>query len=788
MKRIMPAMFVCSLILLGWSGCGSNGGTEGSPSTTTRNIGAGFNQARGFNESVTQILPIQDGSGDVYVSGDFTTYGNQVVRPIVRLRPNGSLNPNFVLTDSIKGSISSMALADDGSGDLYVGDYVVAQPGFSNPSLGHIRRVNSDGTIDPTFALASITVELDAVPSNPSFKPVVRSLAPVGDKSGRIYVAVEGRYNGALAGPVVRLNSDGSLDTAFDSRASPVQVFRIVPANDGSGGIYIATFRRAGPSIWLSHLLLRLRGDGTLDPAFDTGVGDSLDSRIDLVVPVEDGSGDLLAVCFFPNFTEPFPIVRIKPSGALDFDSPRPLVDPASRIVALAKTADGSGDWLVAQVMSLHEVQVIRYRADGTRHPTFAAVQLDDRPNNVISTRDGSGDIYVGGKFLSVNGQGVNQLVRVNHDGTLDAGTVTGSGFHDNDFPIHVAPLRDGSGALYATGLFTSYNGAATNHVTRLNATGQYDVAFKAGLGFGGLGFRVRPATTLDDTGRLYVGGDFSAYDGEPVSPLMRLLPNGTRDATFTPEFNAGSVIEAVAVAEDGTGDVYAGGLFSSYQGVAVSGVIRIHADGLLDRGFASTLPPGVVIQIVSTVDGSGDIYVQFQPQAQAPQLLRVHRDGTLDGSFAVPEPYRSQILAMSLLRGSGKLMVSALTVDQNGDNQSRLVRLNSNGMIDTGFNMVTFDGVVRAMAPSEEEEALYTGGAFTAVNGTASTGNILRIGLNGILDPSFAVGTGFNNEVWSIAVAQDGSGDIFVGGTFTRFQSTTMQGIARLNRNGTAD
>jgi hypothetical protein len=38
---------------------------------------------------------------------------------------------------------------------------------------------------------------------------------------------------------------------------------------------------------------------------------------------------------------------------------------------------------------------------------------------------------------------------------------------------------------------------------------------------------------------------------------------------------------------------------------------------------------------------------------------------------------------------------------------------------------------------------------------------------------------------VFSIAPAGDGSGDVFVGGAFTRYQSTTIGRIARLNSKG---
>jgi hypothetical protein len=187
------------------------------------------------------------------------------------------------------------------------------------------------------------------------------------------------------------------------------------------------------------------------------------------------------------------------------------------------------------------------------------------------------------------------------------------------------------------------------------------------------------------------------------------------------------------------------------------------------------------------TSGGSGDVYVRFQPLGGLAQLIRLNRNGTVDDGFAVPEPYGSQAVTMTILSGSGNLMVASLTANPNGTYQSRIVRLTLNGRIDVGFNVVTLDGVVFSIAISEEDAGLYVGGTFTTVNGTASPG-IVRLDQYGMRDPSFIVGTGFNGFVRSIERARDASGDIFVGGTFTRYQSTTMQGIARLNRIGTAD
>jgi len=78
----------------------------------------------------------------------------------------------------------------------------------------------------------------------------------------------------------------------------------------------------------------------------------------------------------------------------------------------------------------------------------------------------------------------------------------------------------------------------------------------------------------------------------------------------------------------------------------------------------------------------------------------------------------------------------------------------------------------------------LYVGGAFTSYNSTP-TNNLVRLNANGTVDPAFATGTGFDNTVFSVVPAGDGSGNVYVGGAFTMYQSTTLGRIARLNSKG---
>ena len=72
------------------AGCGSGGnGSGGGSSPPPTGSASTFNQARGFNDSVTGIVPVNDGSGDVIVAGFFTTYTDVVSNRLIRLHADG---------------------------------------------------------------------------------------------------------------------------------------------------------------------------------------------------------------------------------------------------------------------------------------------------------------------------------------------------------------------------------------------------------------------------------------------------------------------------------------------------------------------------------------------------------------------------------------------------------------------------------------------------------------------------------------------------------------------------
>ena len=217
---VLSASF--STILLLFSGCSSGESSSPPPSTSpnspTSPSSVHTAQPGRFNEQVTAIIAAPDGTGDIYVAGLFTTYNDQPVRPVVRIRPDGSLNERFVLAATIAPSVSnnrvrSLAAVDDGSGDIYIGATELTDA-FGSTLVGRIWKVNADGSVDSSFTPGEVIYTQADV----FLRTNVNTIVPIGDGSGRAYVCgAFDRYNGVEVPPLVRVTPTGSLDPTFQS-------------------------------------------------------------------------------------------------------------------------------------------------------------------------------------------------------------------------------------------------------------------------------------------------------------------------------------------------------------------------------------------------------------------------------------------------------------------------------------------------------------------------------------------------------------------------------------------
>ena len=128
-------------LLLG--GCPQSGSGPGA-GLSTATVVNGFNKARGFNGTVFTVAPATGGSGDVYVGGAFSSYNGTGVNRLVRFNADGSIDPAFTVGSGLDGIVHTVATATDGSGDVFVGrDFTT----YNSTVVDRLIRLHSDGSL-----------------------------------------------------------------------------------------------------------------------------------------------------------------------------------------------------------------------------------------------------------------------------------------------------------------------------------------------------------------------------------------------------------------------------------------------------------------------------------------------------------------------------------------------------------------------------------------------------------------------------------------------------------------
>ena len=149
-----------------------------------------------------------------------------------------------------------------------------------------------------------------------------------------------------------------------------------------------------------------------------------------------------------------------------------------------------------------------------------------------------------------------------------------------------------------------------------------------------------------------------------------------------------------------------------------------------------------------------------------------------LDGGFNDQAEYVVQT-------NDGKLLFGGLFTSYSGQPFNGIVRTEVDGSIDDTFEIGTgFDNDVYTMAVQTDGKIL-VGGLFESYNGTPA-GKIIRLNNDGSVDNTFGIGTGFNFSVFAITIQSDDK--ILVGGIFTEYDGQEQRKIIRLNVDGTID
>ncbi|MDO7877481.1 T9SS type A sorting domain-containing protein [Hymenobacter sp. ASUV-10] len=322
--------------------------------------------------------------------------------------------------------------------------------------------------------------------------------------------------------------------------------------------------------------------------------------------------------------------------------------------------------------------------------------------------------------------------------------------------------------------------------------------ATMAGFNAGGSGFRgTVHALLVLSNGQTLVGGSFDQYNGVAVPrSLVRLNADGSRDLTFNGS-NSGfdGLVWSLVLEPDG--QVLVGGNFQMYNGQDVPDhLVRFNADGSRDLTFnsgGSGFSGGEVRALALEPDGQvlvGGGFTTYNGGNCSDGLVRLNTDGSRDAGFNGGSGTGfDQVVYALALEPDGQVLVGGLSTFYNGVNvPDGLVRLNADGTYDPTFNggNTGITGTVMALAVEPDGQVLAAGPIFL-YNGALAPDGMMRFNADGSLDTSINGDFGFPGYPRVLALEPDGQ--ILVGGAFNQYNGVNCpDGLVRLNANGSRD
>jgi uncharacterized delta-60 repeat protein len=328
------------------------------------------------------------------------------------------------------------------------------------------------------------------------------------------------------------------------------------------------------------------------------------------------------------------------------------------------------------------------------------------------------------------------------------------------------------------------------------NSGGTVDHTFVIGDGFNNMVFNIE---TQSD-GKILVAGifyDTGTYDGNICNSIARLNIDGTFDKTFESSVGFNDQVKALKIQSDGK--ILVGGSFTTYSGLTSSRIIRLNSNGSVDKSFNigtgfNNIVRAIEIQSNGKILVGGDFSNYNGTYVQG--IIRLNSDGTIDTSFVSGDGFsysnNGNVFVIKVL-STGNILVGGWFYDYNGNSTNNLIELDSDGGVTNTFDGGTntsFDDRVSTIVEQPDGKILL-GGFFTSPGE-----RIVRLNTDFSVDNRFndSAGSGFNGAVQVIKLQSDGK--ILCGGQFNQYYDDTYLGgeyrscskLARLNSNGTFD
>jgi uncharacterized delta-60 repeat protein len=669
----------------------------------------------GLNGPVFDIKIQSDGK--ILAAGEFAISSGVAARRFIRLNSDGSNDTAFITNTGNAANTSARSIGIQSDGKIIIsGDFT----SWNGNAVGRIARVNSDGTYDSTF-----TTNVGTASNNTIDRIFIHS----DDKI--LLGGYATTWNGvATTGNIRRLNSNGTLDTAFNTNIGTNANSSVAEFKTQSDGKIILV---GGFTSWNGAtvgLIVRLNTDGTRDTTFTTNTGTGADSNgiIDGFTINSDNTIILCGRFSTWNGILITSILKLSSNGIIDQNYPLDYRETIPYVKV-------GGSWKVSK--SVYNKINGAWKSSFLQGGLVDSINFSTTPPNDNSSCiaiQSDGKIIVGGSFTTWNGVTVNGIVRLNPDGTIDTDFKNNTGTAADQQVLELAIQSDGK--IIVGGQFDIWNGVTVKTIVRLNPDGTRDTSFTTNTGTGA----TDPvgAIAIQPDGKIIVGSYSTTWNGTTVNYIVRLNPDGTRDTSFTTNTGTAGNMPVQCILLQTDGKIILGGSFTTWNGVTVNRIVRLNSDGTRDTAFTTNTGTGA---------SSSTVHMSLQ--------------------------------------SDGKIIIGGAFVTWNGVTVNRIVRLNPDGTRDTTFTSNTgtaaASGIFVVCTAVQADGKILLGGAFTTWDGT-TVNNIVRLNSDGTRDTAFTTNTGTAagaDYVTVLSVQNDNK--ILLGGNFTTWNGFNRSRLVRL-------
>jgi uncharacterized delta-60 repeat protein len=315
---------------------------------------------------------------------------------------------------------------------------------------------------------------------------------------------------------------------------------------------------------------------------------------------------------------------------------------------------------------------LIRINSNGTIDNSFnigTGYSISGQSVNVTASAiQSDGKIIIVGNFDTYNGVTINRITRLNPNGSLDGTFNVGSGFNGQPRSIQI----QADGKILIGGIFSQYNGVTVNNVVRLNSNGSIDNSFTTGSGLDGA---VR-SINLQNDGKIILAGFFTNFNGSPRNKIVRLNVDGTIDLTFDPLSGPNGDVYCSKILNNGK--IIIGGAFSSVNGILANNIACLNNNGTLDNNFVSGVGFNSMVNAIDICNNgkiiAGGLFTSYNGNSRG-YIARLNVDGSIDNSFNSNVGFNNPIYTLEIQNDS-KIMAGGPFTTFDGIINNKLCRL----------------------------------------------------------------------------------------------------------------